>query len=415
MADRHHVLNSWLEVFSPTVMGCVSRDGVFDFVKWEEWCRASANAGANGIRILPYAPWAYPSGAVPIETLYCPYRFDPVQRAWNLDLWNENYFLTLKRMVEIAYKYGLRLWFALFDNCQWHHGAGAVTPWGNNVQGINGYYASLPYALRWVDRVHATLGKSINYEIINEGEARQLSLTKAAEWIVAVFDRLIFKGIPAEQICWGPLPSSIYKDGKWEQDREHDLAQHILSITERRDRTQSNKVYRAMHGVGVANEPVGGVSFPASYCGEWAIQWWANAHSGKGFLSDDGVSNGSNALDKLPNGKYTRPSAAEWYKVAVRLFKTFTQAGELVVERLPQNLNPVVWLPALEAIADAYKVVHGKELANRGKYPPPKPEPVPEPHKPPVIPENPADRIRFWLGAGSLVLLGIIVLIAIVG
>lgn len=417
MADKHHILNSWLEVFSPTIMGCLSKDyTTFDFDKWREWCRSSAHAGANGVRILPYSPWNHPSGVVPIERLWSPYRLDVVQKAWNLNLWNELYFATLGRIVEIAHEYNLRIWFSLYDNCQWHYGAGGITPWGNNVQGINGYYGSLPYALRWVDKVHATLGKAVNYEIINEGAPRQLSMVKAAEWIVAVFDRLIYKGIPAEQICWGPLPSSIYKDGVWHQDREHDLGQHILSITERRDRVQSNKVYRAMHGVGVADEVINKETFPASYCGEWAIQWWGNGHSGKGFLSDDGVSNGANAQDKLPGGQYQRPTAEQWYNAALAIFQADGgKAGKWAIERLPQNLDQAVQLPALRAISTAYKTAYDKWPENYDKFTAPQPEPEPEPVKPPVIPANKADRIRFWLGIASGIIVLAILALAVFG
>jgi len=251
MADKHGILNSWLEVFSPTVMGCLTSDNqAVDLVKWREWCRSSADAGANGIRILPYAPWAYPSGAVPINKLWSPYLLDGGK--WDLSKYNSAYFTALKQMVAIAREYNLDIWFSLFDNCQFHHGAEKVTPWGNNKQGINGYYGSLPYALKWTDKVLAVLGDTVKYELINEGELR--NFPGAPEWNVAVFDRLIAKGIDPANICWGALPSTIYKDGIFQQDREHDLGQKILSITERRDRAQSNMVYRAMHGVGVANE-----------------------------------------------------------------------------------------------------------------------------------------------------------------
>jgi hypothetical protein len=401
MADKHGLLNSWLEVFSPTVMGCLAPDHkAFDMGKWREWLRSSGNAGANGGRILAYAPWAYPSGAVPIDKLWSPYRLDPVQRAWNLDLWNDAYFVTLRQMVAVAAEYNIRIWFSLFDNCQFHHGVTFSAPWGNNVQGFRDYYASLPYALKWVDKILSVLGDDVNYELINEGEPRG-DMAKAVKWNVAVFDRLIAGGIKPENICWGALPSSIYKDGKFNQDREHDLAQQILSVTERRDREQSNKVYRAMHGVGKADEIVNGKTFPASYCGEWALQWWGKAHSGKGFLSDDGVRNGSNILDRLPGGAYAyqRPGAAEWYAVTMLILRADGgKVGKWIIERLPQNLDPAVQLPALaEGISKAYHDVYGVWPENYGKFPPviinddvPEPEPAPEPATP---------RPRFgWLG-----------------
>lgn len=369
MAYKHDLLNSWLVVFSPTVQGCLKNDYTeFDYDKWEIWCQKSANSGANGIRILPYAPWSQEGGAVPINKLWSPNILE--NGKWNLDKWNETYFQTLVKMIEIASNYKLKIWFSLFDNCQWHHQAGGVTPWGNNTQRINGYYGSLPYALKWVDKVFSYIGTKVNYEIINEGEERQLSLKSAAEWIIAVFDHLIEKGVLPENVCWGPLPSSIYEDGVWEQDREHDLAQHILSITERRDREQSNKVYRAMHGVGVADEVVKGETFPASYCGEWGLQWWGRNHSGKGFLSDDGVRNGANTQDREPNGIYTRPSGEQWYKVLMKVYdQDGNKAKKWVIERLPSNMNPDVWVPTLESLSKAYKDSYGTYPDNYGKFP----------------------------------------------
>jgi len=383
--DKHGILNSWLEVFSPTVMGCLTDDyTTVDYDKWETWCRETANAGGNGIRILPYSPWNYPSGAVPIERLFNPYLLDQMSGKWNLDRWNNVWFLALGEMVRIADLYNLKIWLALFDNCQTHHGCERVAPWWTNIQGVRGYYDDLPRALKFANEVVDLVGNRINYELINEGEERG-NMVGAVKWNVAVFDKLIAKGIKPETICWGALPSTIYEGGKFEQDRPHDLAQQILSITERRDREQSNKVYRAMHGVGTANEVVNGEAFLASYCGEWALQWWGKGHSGKGFVSDDGVGNGNNKLDHLPNGNYQRPDAAEWYIVAKEFFENDGgKNGKWIVERLPQNIDPAVWIPTLMAISRAYKKIYGTWPENYAKFP--KPEPVPEPVEPEPIP-----------------------------
>jgi hypothetical protein len=223
----------------------------------------------------------------------------------------------------------------------------------------------------------------------------------AVKWNVAMFDRLISKGIKPESICWGAMPKSIYKDGKFNQDRQHDLAQQILSITERRDREQSNKVYRAMHGVGVANEVKNGETFPASYCGEWALEWWGGAHSGKGFISDDGVKNGGNALDIPPGGiyKYQRPSAAEWYAVAKMFFQhDGNKMGKWVIERLPSNIDPVVWVPTMQAISRAYHDVYGVWPENYGKFPdvPPAPPVPPTPPTPPIPPPATTCGVAHW-------------------
>lgn len=368
MTDRQYLLNSWLVVFSPTVQGCLKNNYTeFDFDKWEIWCQKSANAGANGIRILPYSPWSQDGGGVPIEKLWSPYILE--NGKWNLDKYNDLYFDTLTKMVAIAAEYNIKIWYSLFDNCQFHHGATEVSPWGNNVQGFNQYYDSLTYALKWTDKVFSVLGRRVFYEIINEGAKRDYPIKEAAEWNVAIFDRLIAKGVIEEEICWGAISAATYEgNGVWEDDRQKSLQTIILStIKERPGKIQS---YRSMHGVGVANEVLYNETFPASYCGEWALDWWGGNHTGKGFLSDDGVKNGSSQNDVKPNGTYRRPSPEEWYAVSkIILADDGDKINKYVIERLPSNMNPDVWIPTMESISKAYFERYGQWPVNYGKYP----------------------------------------------
>ena len=288
---------------------------------------------------------------------------------WDLSRWNEEYFSTLLKMISIADRYNISIWFSLFDNCQDHHKCGHVTPWFNNVQGFNGYYASTDYSLKWIDKIVSLLGGRIKYELINEGEPRG-NMELAVKWNVAMFDRLIAAGIKPENICWGTVPYCTYKERVFGQDGQHNLAQRILTVAESRNREQSNAVWRAMHGVGKANEIINKETFVASYCGEWALQWWGGIHGSKGFVSDDGVKNGNNIHDILPGGNYRRPDAAEWYVVAKEFFRNDKKkAGKWAIERLPSNIDPAIWVPTLKAIASAYHDVYGMWPENYGKYP----------------------------------------------
>jgi len=154
--DKQAILNSYLPVFSP-VKGLV-RAGEFDLEAWARFCWAASYHGANAMRILAYAPWS-DDGQIPIEQLFCPYQLDPVQKAWDLDRWNDAYFVTLRRVVEVAEQYGIRLWLCLFDNCQFHHAHGGplVSPWACNVQGARDYYHDRARSLAWADKVLALL------------------------------------------------------------------------------------------------------------------------------------------------------------------------------------------------------------------------------------------------------------------
>ncbi|MFA5031184.1 MAG: hypothetical protein WC495_06385 [Patescibacteria group bacterium] len=367
MADKQYLLNSWLVVFSPTVQGCLKNDYTeFDFDKWENWCQKSANAGANGIRILPYSPWSQEGGGVPIEKLWSPYILE--NGKWNLNKYNDKYFEILSQMVAVAAKYNLKIWYSLFDNAQFHHGSTEVSPWGNNVQGFDDYYDSLPYALKWTDKVFSVLGRKVFYEIINEGVKRNLPIKAAAEWNVEIFDRLLSKGVIEEEICWGASSAATYENGVWEEDRNNSLQTIILSTVKfRPGKIQS---YRSMHNVGVYNEVKDGEIFPASYHGEWALNWWGGSHTGKGFLSDDGVANGASDNDIKPNGKYRRPSPEQWYNVAKLILKNdANKINKWVIERLPSNMNPDVWVPTMEAISKAYFEKYGVWPENYGKFP----------------------------------------------
>lgn len=380
--DRQYVLNSYLPIFSP-VVGFM-KAGIFDFDAWREWCRASAHAGANGIRILPYAPWRKDGGPIPAEYLFCPYTLNDNGK-WNLDIWNDEYFAVLRQVIQIAKEYNLTIWFSLFDNCQFHRGCSVMVPWSNNIHGTKGYLNDLPRSLTWVRKAVSVLGTKVFYEIGNELTPRDgMSVGATAEWAIAMFFELKALGVPEKNICWGAILAANYKDGIWEDDRPRNLQTQIL--TKLKDDEEKVEAFRAMHGVGVAYEDKDGQIFPASYCGEWALQWWGGAHSGRGFLSDDGVRNGASETDKTEF--YRRPSPEQWHRVALRIFeRDGGKKFRWVIERLPEVFDIPIAIPALKAIAKAHRDRYGEPLTNEGKFPPA--DPVEPPVDPPVPPPEP--------------------------
>lgn len=394
--DTHPIFNSWLAAFR----FCRRHDGSFDLDRWDEWCRESADNGAAGGRVLAFAPWGQA-----IEELITPYKLDPIQSAWDLDQWNEDYFALLRTMVDRAAKHSYRVMFVLFDNCQFHRAS--ISPWACNVQGRPDYYHDLPRSLAWVDKVLDVLGTDVDYEICNEGSFRAGSTqAQAVAWYVAIFDRLLAAGIPEDRICWGAVSAATYQAGTWEDDRPRNLQAQVLSAV--KHRPGKIQAYRAMHNVGVAGEVKAGVTFPASYAGEWALAWWGGPHVGRPFLSDDGVGNGGSSDDYAE--PYRRPSAGQWHEVARLIFQRCPKANKVVIERCPKNYSPSVWGPALRAIALARFEVLGAWPENWGKHPKPAPEPIPEPPAPPPQPIEPRKDKARWILAAACAALGLLIL-----
>jgi hypothetical protein len=373
-------------------------NGQVNLDSWREYCRASADAGANGIRILPYAPWG-DNGPIPIEKLYCPYRLDIVQKAWNLDLWDEGYFIALRRMVEIASEYNIIIWFSLFDNCQFHHGGQFISPWAVNVQGVSDYFKDLNRALRWVDKVHATVGKAVMYELGNELSVRPgTDIKAAAKWAVAIFDRLLFKGVREENISLGAMPSATYLgNNEWKSNHAINLQAQILTAL--KDRPGKIQAWRVMHNVGIADEIVKGETFPASYCGEWALAWWGGNHEGEGFISDDGV---------IP-----RPDATSIYNCALAFFQNDgNRVNKWAFEHCPKDYAD---FSQAKAISTAYRAKCGVWPMNWEKFPKPQPVPVPEPEPEPTPqPEpEPTKSGVTWQGWAALAL-AVLALVALI-
>jgi hypothetical protein len=376
--DKQWIVNSYLPIFQ--------RDA-----DWDEFCRETANAGGNAVRILTYAPWGLDIAA----DLFCPYKWDGIQGAWNLDKWHEPWFAKLREMVDVAKKYNLKLWLSLFDNCQFHHGC--IAPWGHNVQARESYFEDIPRSLAFVEKVVGLFGNEINYEICNEGTAKG-DMKKAVAWYVAMYQKLMALKVPEANICWGATVAATYQDGVWEDDRQRNLQTQVLSAL--KHLPGKLQCFRAMHSVGVPTQ-----THVASYAGEWAISWWGGKHTGKGWLSDDGVKNGANSADS--DGTYQRPSPTQWYICAKRIFEQ--DGGKIMkwaIEHCPKNYTPEVMVPTLAAIVQAYHDVYGVWSMNYGKFPKPQPVPVPEPEPIPDPPQPepvmPKITVQGWIALGLL-------------
>lgn len=382
---------SWLGVFAAGwEHSCVDKRGEFYWVKWETFCQQAANLGAVGVRIFPYeTKWL--DATKPWE-MWSPNVWDDVQKAWNLDLYNPKYFSTIAEMIRIAAKYNIRIMYSLFDNCQRHiirDRITALAPWLNNVQGIPLYMNDIPASLKWADKVYAEFGNTIDYEVGNEIEpAKKQSSMDAAEWLGAVWMRLIDLGVPAGNIIWGARPT--WKDGVI--DKENDLT-HLAH----------NKVIGRNPKYEIPQEPffkwklspivVHKLNMDAAIS---TSKTWLGPQSLRVFASNDGVIDGASVtdMDVLPSGeRWHNNDFAEWYEIVKYMLgrvKDQTAQGyfpKLIIECLPHNTEPGAWVPEFGGAIQAYHNHYDRWPEPYGKYPHIIPDPQPEPEPEPPTPQ----------------------------
>lgn len=139
----------------------INLDGTLNEAKWENWCKKAKEEGATGIREIPYWPE------------YAGDNFVPWQKkgsSFDLSRHNHMYFYNLKKFVQIANNYGLKVYFSLFDNCGLKF---ANNPWNSNINGIKTFYdiseESEKQRKYWIDLVTNQLRHmDIGYELCNE-------------------------------------------------------------------------------------------------------------------------------------------------------------------------------------------------------------------------------------------------------
>jgi hypothetical protein len=392
-ADKAGLAVSWLGVFAsgwaPTKAGyeggCIT-NGDFDRERFRAFIHQARREGANSIRIFPYeAKWVTAR-----EKMFSPVLWNAERGAWDLDAWNGKYFAALDDLIEICELNHIQVWFSLFDNCQHHaYRLKAMTPWQNNIQGLENYFASTEQAKKWVNKIASLYGNRLKYEIGNELCVRPGTPPLAAgTWLAQMADAVLRSGVPPENICWGAEPIGTYADGKFTIDKDRDLtvlASRALSrmvnpltgkiYNEDGDRAQ-DRIYCTIHNVGVLD--------PDPKDERIAVQLWGGSHTRKAILSDDGQSAGHSAMNCEQDGTWRRGNYAETFEA--QRYLSANDGGKpfkWIFESLPSNTAPPAWLDNIKAMAAAYHQRFGIWPENRGTpdpvYTSPAPEPEPEP------------------------------------
>jgi hypothetical protein len=398
--DNVKFMASWLGVLSNEKSGFgLVKGGVFDLKAWEVFCQPGGNIGCTAARIMPYES-AGLDGADPSE-MFSPFLWDSIQQAWDLHLYNPVWFATVKEMIRIAAKRGISIQLALFDNCQRHIVRGRsirLSPWLNNVQGIPFYMASLEQSLKWVDKIFAEYGNSIDYEIGNE-LTRYGNIVDSAKWTAGVWEHLYKIGVSAGNISIGALPTFI--KGTDKIDGENDLTNQTHKLLLRKypncpGRLPTCPVDEHKCDKCLLNKPPKFIPcyshVTRHHLDETTMLEVAKNCLGTQSLcvdcSSDGVVDGNSKTDiHVEDGRTWRdPDYSQWFTVTEYLLNKIKVQPEyipkLTIEILPHNpYEPEAWVHEFRGAIDAFKAKYGYYPTNYGKFP----IIIPDPVTPPVV------------------------------
>jgi hypothetical protein len=145
--------------------GCINEDGTLDEKKVRKYFRIMQRGAAKVFRTLPYLLVDKSHADFEIrQSNFYPFKYNGT--SFDLLLLNEQYFINLRRIAELANEYGMIFWFNIFDRC---HGEADCGPWKNNVNGVRLWYDFNPFAQNYMKKVWETLGGlNVELELQNE-------------------------------------------------------------------------------------------------------------------------------------------------------------------------------------------------------------------------------------------------------
>jgi len=348
-----------------------------------EFC-AVANAGATGIRLLPWGVWAgHPYG---VKSQFQPYVLNADCTAFNLGAFNDWYFPIVKRVIEIANTYGLKVWWAWGDNCQFSGAYRKWSPWSNNTQGIGSFYetAAYSYFSKWIQKCRTEFA-GLNVAWAWGNEVNNPGMRALAE--ACIFP--ILNQFDPKEMTYGASMKDAPYLGPGEYSGNAGMLDTLKGMvgTVFGDKVKL-AIWKEVHGVGGKGYP----KVPNRL--DQALSWWARSVNNgiRIWLSDDGTKDGDSECDVAFDG--ARPSAERWaeiVKIALKYENDFT------FEHLPQDESPAGLPCQVKTLKAIYKAVYGKDPVEKYHYDPPVP---PEPPEPPTPP--PVDcKCSYWLEKGG--------------
>lgn len=304
-----------------------------------------ANAGAVGIRLLPYGVWnAHPYG---IESQFQPYAM--VGTKYDLSKFNDWYFPIVRRVVQIARQYGLKTWWVWLDNCQFWGIYRKWSPWAVNTQGIGSFYEvkAYPFIKSWIQKCHTELSPYyVNWCWGNE--TTPMSFREVAK--NAIWPMITKLAIPARNMTYGAiLETAPYINGEY-QDINKTLQWLAADIEDAMGKPMKLGIWREVHGIGRIGYPKKPNMLDEALC-----FWARTGRNGiRIWLSDDGTKTGDSPCDKAVDG--ARPSATRW---TAMVKSTLSFLNDFTYEHLPQD-ETAEGLPCQGVtLKSIYKAING--------------------------------------------------------
>jgi hypothetical protein len=313
-----------------------------------EYLCSIANAGADEVRVLPYGAWGpRPDG---INSQFAPY----VVKDGKFDLatFNDWYFPIMRRFIQAANEYGLRVRFVWFDNCQL--AGNFKNPWETNVQGITSFYGpdADAYARSWIDRCIAEFsGLDVSWAFGNETEAPEFVGMAKRVLVPAVRDHKLAPARLAYGATMTRVPWSDARQTYWGDSTVQDLVRSEFAGAF--GDSFAHKITREVHGCGAF---LGIGTFA-----DQAANWWAGKPVGPFELSDDGEWAGASLCDREDAG-HVRPSAEQWTET-IRA----TLCKNVNYEHLPKGGNLACQVQTLRAM---YRAIYGRWPTEKYTYTP---------------------------------------------
>lgn len=400
MQDKCYIGFSPLAYLSTSPEGIINKaDGKFvlNEKKWEAICWQMANAGANMMRLLSFGVWDC-GGA---DNIYTPYRYAGGNK-WDLSILEENYFVILRKVCQIMNKYGLVLWFDMFDHCQNKY---YLSPHTNNVNGVHELYDPTHYQLAriWMDHVRNILKdfpKTI-YGCGNEMDMRGVNLC-----VEVIYPKLKNWGVPVHLIAYG---------AQMELGEHHSLK--VLDNMKKQAKAfwgnDRRYIMRPVHNILSTREVC--PERPFGDFVHYALYWWGDFEL-RIALSDDGTFEGDSECDVITYDGRTqrRPSAESWGRLLIYAMQNYnSHVGgypKFVFEHCPKTLNMDCHEATLKRMSEAYQMVYGSYPSNFNKYPKPGDIDWDNVLKPKKKKKTGSD-IYWWI-AGGIALIFLVILLA---
>lgn len=394
------VFNSWLCIFAnQTGEGIVSGTiGSFsiDLEELKRRVRISANAGANGMTILLYAPW----DSKGTNDFLCPFVLEGDK--YNMLSYSPEYdkilVETVKTIMELIPE-NFMLEIVYVDNCQTHHNAPNPYFWENVVMNIQGYlsYYDMSYADHcafidhiegliqpWTNRIRRKVGNELpvkwNGTVKVDTPEGPVIIPKSVK-LVYDLGRYLYekKGIPANMIGWGGIIGKVtYNEStkKFIVDEPTSMHVQLDRVANRMDPAFAREVLVEVHGA-CDGYMQSGIPQP-SFNSRLSVQFYGKNHARKIDFSSDGDNckdkKYKSEVDKLPNGLYCRWNEITHEDVYFYVFKNNDAGRQFKVEALPQNWDGTNGIVNFKAVVRSYNKNFRVKLFNEDKYP----EPIPE-------------------------------------